>query len=181
MEETELQIVDESIEAIRQEMVDLTYQAQAGEVSENEWAEGIVALMVAEYLRQWMLGRGSTELTTEEIETVTQAATSQASFIRNTGALLAGLSVQEVARRAAMYANSARQMYERGRAEQRYNIRLPAYPGDGSTECRSNCKCRWEIVEGSRNVLAYWRLGAADHCRTCVDRSGRWNPYIIEV
>ena len=54
---------------------------------------------------------------------------------------------------------------------------LPAWPGDGTTICLTNCKCRWSInilsiERGDYN--ATWRLGAAEHCRTCRQRARAW-------
>lgn len=63
-------------------------------------------------------------------------------------------------------------------ASLRYGFLLPAYPGDGSTRCRVNCKCRWVLHKvGDRDWDCYWRLGIAeDHCETCPRRALMWNP-----
>lgn len=89
------------------------------------------------------------------------------------------LSASEIIRRVKMYLNSSRQAYEQARV---YGFAdLPAYPGDGSSECLSNCHCHWEIQVSERNLVAYWRLGAADHCKTCRDRADTWSPYIVRL
>lgn len=58
---------------------------------------------------------------------------------------------------------------------------LPAYPGDGTTQCKTNCRCSWDVVElpGEGNANAIWLLGPADHCQTCMQRSEDWAPLQI--
>jgi hypothetical protein len=54
---------------------------------------------------------------------------------------------------------------------------LPWLPGDLSTECGGNCKCRWLLSiigtsETTNTVQAVWRLTPAEHCETCATRNG---------
>lgn len=70
--------------------------------------------------------------------------------------------------RAALYAGPARTTYSQARFPN-----LPFYPGQG-TECKGNCRCSWEQHEEGY----YWRLGAAEHCPTCVSRESG-NPYRV--
>lgn len=56
---------------------------------------------------------------------------------------------------------------------------LPWIPGDGSTNCLVNCRCRWDLKvikvdkkSGDKTVKAVWRLSPAEHCETCIDRNG---------
>lgn len=80
--------------------------------------------------------------------------------------------------RARMYAESIGESYYRGVTQL---LPLPAVPRDGSSQCRTNCKCRWELDElaGDGNVDAYWRLGASENCQTCTVRARRWAPLKI--
>lgn len=85
-------------------------------------------------------------------------------------------SLDFVAARAAMYAGSSKQSYW----QQAIDVPLPAYPGDGSTECKGYCKCDWKLeCDDHGNVLATWKLGKADHCQTCVSRAEKWAPLVI--
>ena len=79
--------------------------------------------------------------------------------------------------RLKMYINSANEALWKGITNEMPP--LPAYPGDGSTVCLTNCQCEWEIqkVEGGFNC--YWRLGAAEHCPDCMDRASQWNPLFL--
>lgn len=58
---------------------------------------------------------------------------------------------------------------------------LPAWPGDGTTQCKTRCRCSWNIsqLSGDGNADATWLLGNADHCQTCMQRSEEWAPLHI--
>lgn len=85
--------------------------------------------------------------------------------------------------RVLMYINSSRQMWWRGKTQ----FILPAYPGDGSTACKANCACSWDLKElyGPTGeviaVEATWRLGPTEHCPDCARRAIIWNPIIVRV
>ena len=94
------------------------------------------------------------------------------------GEIAAGnLSPAQVAARSQLYTQAATASYERGRAAA-HRLVLPAYPGDGSTQCRVNCKCHWRIVEDETAWNCYWTLGKAEHCEDCVAREATWAPYV---
>jgi hypothetical protein len=78
--------------------------------------------------------------------------------------------------RAQLYGGAARASFYRGMA---YNL-LPQVPGDGNTQCLTNCKCtlRFEEVEDEPGlILVFWELHPAEHCDDCVTLSEEWNPY----
>lgn len=57
---------------------------------------------------------------------------------------------------------------------------LPAYPGDGSTECLTNCQCWWIINRlGSGDWDCFWWIQSAEHCPQCAARSFEWYPLKI--
>lgn len=89
------------------------------------------------------------------------------------------LSPVQVKARMGMYFSSSRESYERSRTASWGMPRLPAYPGDGSTQCRVNCQCSWRIAESETAWEAVWELGAAEHCPDCLQRAERWAPLII--
>lgn len=88
------------------------------------------------------------------------------------------LSIEQILARSDLYFGAMRASYFRGRSAD-YNIVLPAYPGDGTTQCLTNCRCSWRIVSEENRTLAYWTLGAAEHCTDCVARSTLWSPYVV--
>jgi hypothetical protein len=79
--------------------------------------------------------------------------------------------------RLKMYVNSSNEALWRGYTNEL--PKMPAYPGDGSTQCLTNCQCTWEIVPVEGGFNCYWRLGPAEHCDDCVQRAGEWNPLFI--
>lgn len=77
------------------------------------------------------------------------------------------LTMPQAQARAQLYAGAVRGGF--------YAARYPGldvYPGDGGTECKTNCKCYLEMDD----QLIYWRLSAAEHCPGCVSRAQR-SPY----
>ena len=88
------------------------------------------------------------------------------------------LSELQIASRANLYINSANEAL--WKAITRDMPDLPAYPGDGSTQCLTNCRCEWRIepVEGGYNC--YWVVDhAAENCPDCLQRGVDWNPIFI--
>lgn len=53
---------------------------------------------------------------------------------------------------------------------------LKAYPGDGSTPCKGNCKCTLE----QRGDGLYWVLHPAEHCTGCLSNAAG-SPYSVEA
>jgi len=123
---------------------------------------------------------GGFSLSPVELALLNLMGQTQMAYLENFASELDGLTINEIIRRSDMYMAATRQAYEQGKASQ-YGIELPAYPGDGSTPCLTNCKCNWRIEDGQGFVLAYWELGQAEHCPVCVDRSETWNPYIVRL
>lgn len=92
------------------------------------------------------------------------------------------LSLSQAMYRARMYINSSTQAFERARAAG-YGLDLPQYPGDGSTQCLTNCKCEWNIQfdEDAFRFNCYWKLGYAEHCPDCLDAAQIYNPYVVQI
>ena len=90
------------------------------------------------------------------------------------------LSEAQIVARMNMYINSANQALWKGHAKD-LPIDLPAYPGDGSTVCLTNCRCTWDLRPVADGIDAYWQLGKSEHCPDCVERSQKWSPYKIRV
>lgn len=88
------------------------------------------------------------------------------------------LSLPQAQYRARMYIESATQAFERAKAAS-YGLVLPQYPGDGSTQCLTNCRCEWDIKEKNTEWLCYWRLGQAEHCPDCIQARDVYKPYIV--
>ena len=88
-------------------------------------------------------------------------------------------SLAQLNDRAQKYGAAARESFEKG-----YSAEvgmppeiLPAYPGDGTTECMTRCKCRWAINildKQNQDFDCTWTLGVAEHCETCMERASEW-------
>jgi len=92
------------------------------------------------------------------------------------------ISIDYIKARAHLYGNAANNTLAMVQAGQVLTEKLPWLPGDGSTECLINCKCRWELEiigkEGDFNIVqAIWHLGEAEHCDDCVER----DEYVVTL
>lgn len=84
-----------------------------------------------------------------------------------------------MAARAKLYGKAATATANEANVEARGLPRLDQYPGDGNTQCLSNCRCTLRILSldvVNANYDIYWQLGAAEHCPDCVAMSRKWNP-----
>lgn len=90
------------------------------------------------------------------------------------------LSQAQIDARLKMYVNAANESLWKGYASD-LPLELPAYPGDGSTVCLTNCQCTWDIRRTETGYDCYWTLGASEHCPDCIENASKWNPYHIEV
>lgn len=86
------------------------------------------------------------------------------------------LSLAEIKARAGLYVASSSQALEATAVAQAGMPRLPAMPGDGSTRCRTNCKCTWRIEAVENGFDCYWELHPAEHCPDCKRRAAEWGP-----
>jgi len=97
-------------------------------------------------------------LSKAERDDVKARVSEQADFLRGFVQAAPDLSEAQVAQRAALYLGAVRATY--------YGARFPglsSYPGDGSTACKTNCKCHLE----ARDDGVWWIMGSAEHCDDC--------------
>jgi len=162
-----------------------------GMLSPRDWHAQMREEIKAEYIRQYMLGRGGRgNMTAKDWGSIGGMVADQYRYLKDFAKLVAEgkLSEAQIRARAAMYVNSAREGFERGQARAFGLPELPAYPGDGQTICLTNCACSWQIEEVHEGeVLAgwdcYWTLGIVktEHCDDCLDNTGKWNPLHINA
>jgi hypothetical protein len=112
-------------------------------------------------------------LSRAERDEIKRAVAGQVPYLRAFAADIAAgrLSDAQIAARAGLYAGATRATYGKARW---YGAGLPAMPGDGSTECLTQCGCAWVLRDGAY----YWERGKGDSCPTCVSREARWRPWI---
>ena len=159
----------------------LAAQVSTGQISVQTWTTQMRAAIKEAYTQQYVLARGGiNNMTQADWGRLGGALREQYQYLdRFAQEITMGrLSPAQIQSRARLYMNSATQAFERGKAAGK-GLVLPAYPGDGSTQCRTNCKCRWDIRETSGAYYCRWLLGVAEHCPDCVTNAGRWNPLVI--
>lgn len=155
-----------------------------GTISIQDWVNGSRITLEETYVALYLMGLGG-KRRTEGVpwEMVSRQLIDQYQRLNESGRAIARgeLSRGQIVQRYGLYLQSARQMYERGRAWAFGGSRLilPAYPGDGSSECLVNCKCYWDIHDFSDRWECSWMRTAQESCPTCLQRAGIWSPYIV--
>lgn len=160
----------------------------ADEITLGTWQEQMRAEIRMSIIEQYLLGRGGREqLTQVEYGSMGGMIRKQYRYLdRFARQIRAGeVSPAQLRMRAPMYIRSAREAFERARARAYGIPRLPAYPRDGSTRCKSNCGCGWRIVEVERGWNCFWTLGlyrpVTEHCEDCLEYAARWNPLFVRA
>jgi hypothetical protein len=194
---TEAQLValrNAMADAYESRMVALVADYVAGTIAKVTWEDRFLTLIVEAASHGYVLGRGGTALMTDadwdELAVVVTRQTAygqrflnelQAAIDAQRGttplqAIKEALEARTQAR-AALYGGAAVEGYERGHAAAKgggaSGSRLPCYPADGGTECKSRCRCRWSIVgDNERQVwVATWITESdGDVCAGCAER-----------
>jgi hypothetical protein len=178
-----LPLRDKFVAVQKARMVAVTGQFTDGKFGLGRWQRDMREAIRTSFIDQYVLARGGRNMMTPaDWGKIGQMVKGQNTFLRGFAAdLYAGdLSAAQAQVRAAMYAGASKAAYEKGNAENLGTPDLPAYPGDGSTVCKSNCACSWEIVSTETGWDCTWSLGAAEHCPDCVDNAANWNPLHVD-
>lgn len=109
-------------------------------------------------------------LSRAERAAIRERVAGQLPYLRRFAEEAGALSEAQFAARAALYAGAVRATFSEARW---YGKGLPAHPGDGSTECLTQCGCAWAERDGGM----YWERGKNDSCPTCISREGTWRPW----
>jgi hypothetical protein len=159
----------------------LTGRMTDGQETVQDWTRAMRRTLKTTYIDLYCAGRGGRNaMTAADWGRCGRMLRDSYSYLEGFGKDLAAgnLSVPQAKARAALYFASATQAFEQGKSRA-FGVTLPAYPADGSSECKAQDKCRWSLTETEDAVEATWLLGAAEHCPTCVTRSQLWNPLVI--
>lgn len=173
---------DSLAEALRDDAAELAQKLAAGDLTVQEWVLAMRNLLEQAYLEQYALGKGGTNnLFAADLATLGLMLDAQYRYLQNFAEKVAAgeLSAEQTAARAQLYMSSSTQAFERGNGAARGLPVLPQYPGDGRTQCRTNCKCNWRIVEYEDRWECFWELNPAEHCKDCVENSRRWKPLVL--
>jgi hypothetical protein len=154
----------------------LTRRLARGAVTVDAWRDAMAETLRTHHAAALLAGQGGGDLSTPSRRYLDLFVEQQLRYLRRFANEVAqnGYTPRDAAR-AAMYAGAAKAPYWHGRTK---GLPLPAMPGDGTTQCLSNCRCSWEIVnlEGDGNADCYWRMAADEHCQTCTQRASDWAP-----
>ena len=187
-----LGLVQQSLDASGNVTDTLAGLVAGGQLAPGDWRDMMRSEIKGEYLRQYMTGRGGrAQMTYSDWGRCGAMLKAQYKWLEGFAAQVATgeLSEAQIRARAWLYVDSARQAYEKGNARALGVPDLPAYPGDGSTECLSNCACYWRIEEVFDPETGdpvgwdcYWELTpGAEHCDDCEARGVEWYPLEIRV
>jgi hypothetical protein len=177
-----LTLRDSYIESQKAGFERLATKLSNGDITIQRWQSDFREALKDTYINEYAVGRGGRHnFTQQDYGSVGGMLGNQYRYLDNFAEQIARgeLSTAQIQMRSRMYVDSATQAFERGRGRAMGVPELPAYPGDGSTQCKSNCKCSWQIVEAEATWDCTWKLGIAEHCPDCVDRASRWAPYQI--
>jgi hypothetical protein len=153
-----------------------------GTISVNEWelkAQELVTVAFMWYL--WAAVGGAMNATDEQYALLAALLEVQMGFLAGFALSISEdkLSESMIAARLRLYFGAAAQAYTRGRMLLLGVPDTGVHPGDCSTDCCSNCDCRWHIktLAGIGNFDLIWELGTVEkHCRHCPERAREWNP-----
>jgi len=186
-----LSLVQGSLDASGNVTDTLAGLVAGGQLAPADWRDMMREEVKGEYLRQYMTGRGGREqMTYSDWGRCGAMLKAQYKWLEGFAEQVATgeLSEAQIRARARLYVDSARQAYEKGNARALGVPDLPAYPGDGSTMCLSNCACYWRIEEvfdeAGRPIGwdCYWELtSGAEHCADCEARGVEWYPFEVRV
>lgn len=171
------------ITASKERINGLSSQVAKGDINLNQWVLSMREEIKNNFINQYALAHGGrNSMTQSDWGRIGQMVRTQYQYLdRFAGDVATGRYTEvALAARARMYAESSSQAFERAKVAQRGVPDLPAYPGDGSTQCISNCKCSWEISETDTEWRCYWRLSASESCGTCLTRAAQWGPLVIQ-
>lgn len=163
-------MVIERIDELTSELRDSAF------VSIDRWQADMANVLVSAHLAAWEIGTGRPP-DDQERKILAQIIGDQIDYL-NAFADEIDLDrwTKRYEARARLYAGALKHTYWRALSG---SFVLPAYPGDGSTECRTNCRCEWRIEDRGAWVDAYWVRHASDSCRTCIERESIWSPLLV--
>lgn len=171
----------------RERVTALAIKIGRGEISILEWQQEMRLAMREMWTLQLVIGAGGdkAKIDSKEYLRLGTRLQEQYRYLEKfaTDIQRGGLSEGYIATRSRMYVEASKLIYW----QMITGIRLPAYPGDGSTQCKVNCKCAWKIdyIRDSKGrvvgALATWMLGKAEHCIDCYERASKWVRIPVEI
>jgi hypothetical protein len=174
------QFLDERHAAVRS----LTGGLFDAKTSLEDWQHAMLDELKALYIAEYALGRGGLkQMDAADWDMLSDLLAAQQDFLNAFANDVAfGTQTQAQAEnRATLYVDSAIQAHERGKAVAYGLPELPAYPGDGATQCLTRCRCNWRIEPTETGWSCTWEVADDEGtCSGCHDRGAQWAPLLIE-
>jgi len=178
-----LALRDTFTQAQQTQAAELARRLAQGDLTVDSWQRMMRTDVKDSFISQYVLGHGGRgSMTQADWGRVGAMVKEQYRYLDGFARAMADgeLTEAQIANRAGMYHGSSTQAYERASALASGVPSLPAYPGDGSTQCHSNCRCHWDVRETDTGWDAYWIMdAAAENCPDCIRRSQEWAPYEV--
>lgn len=171
---------DAYVDAKKVAAADLSARLATGDMTVGQWQKAMRADVKSSFIDQYVMahgGRGT--MTQADWGRVGAMVKEQYRYLDGFAKAVADdtLTEAQIRARAGMYHDSSVQAYEKAAARVRGVPDLPAYPGDGSTACHSNCRCHWDIQEVDGGWDCYWVvMGGKEMCPDCAERGDKWKP-----
>jgi hypothetical protein len=174
-------------QAFRTEATRLAEQLANRTITLDEWYQGMAQRIRQNQLSARIAGVGTNNLSQADLQAVQAKTESELRYLQRfrtelQAQLDAGqeLNPNAIGARARQYAGASAEQFEIGIQEALGMPLLPVQPGV-RTECMTNCKCAWRIVElnGAGNWDCFWDRNATDSCETCIARERTFNPLRI--
>jgi hypothetical protein len=162
-------------------LADLTLRYDAGEINFKQFQDTAKLIIKDTYIDLYAMGAGGrNNMTQRDWGRIGAMLKEQYKYLRDMmGQIARGeISARQAIARFAMYINSANEALWKGITRD-LPFTLPAYPGDGSTECLTNCRCEWNIIEiPGEGYDCYWVVDhEAENCDDCLRRGSEWRPW----
>lgn len=162
----------------------LAADVAGGRITVAAWERAMRSRVRAAFVAQYALGRGGLDrLATVDRMRLGTLVAEQFVHLHGFAADLAEgtMSEAQVAARSQLYAAASTRAQAEGYQRAHRGLALPAMPGDHSTACLANCRCRWSVVDRGDAWHATWHTsGGAAACADCRRRAAEWAPLAIE-
>lgn len=190
-----VELRDRFLDAQQEAMRELT--GRLSEMTVADWARQMRDTIKTTHIDLYVLGHGGRNtMTAQDWGRLGHKLREQYAYLsrfemeiatgRYTDPETGGLKLDALMARAELYAKSGVSSYERGHALGMGVPDLPDYPGSGSTQCVTNCRCYWSIdeVHDDDGTLVGWNctwvaVGDAGTCGDCDAHAADWSPLYI--
>ncbi len=176
------------INAQKDEVSKFAQQLADGRISRFEWTLNMRKTINETQTAEYLAGIGGrNNFTAADQRNLDQLIQKQYRYLEGfeTDMKLRGRSVEtamsqgQIAERSKLYMEAGSHSFEQAKVTARGIPHLPQYPGDGRTQCGTNCKCYWDIKRDNGSWSATWTLTPAEHCPDCLNNSQKWAPMIV--